>query len=1096
MCLNHDAGVELCETSEASKKSCHKEETIVMKRVVLFFALVFLPSVLFAGIYGTLTGKVTDEEGKPVPRATVQLEGTSLGAIAGLDGTYRIVKIPAGTYTVVAKAVGYQPERKVVQISADEITELNFVLRQQAIQTGEVEVVASRMVDNTRVGAITNFTTADLAAVPRETVQSTVILTPGVLAAGTGFYVRGSRPTDTEFRVDGLDLSDQFTGGTGSIGLNDFPITSQFGTEEVQVIKGGFAAEYGSLAGVVNVTIKTGREDRYEGMLRYRMDVPALFGKAKNGLKAQGSGLRRMDLGVGGPLLSRDLLGLPVTFYLSGWHEYEQYRNNGLEVRDPAGNNLGQLPNNRRWVGNLTGRIKLGITQNMNLIFGGQYGRTLLETMSWGWLYANSPGLGYKTGGGYVQLNLPEYVAKRPVANQYVSQWLARLNHTVTQSSFYEVTVSWNYNRFEASKRKIYWDMEAQQWVIPDGALDPNFITGFELWEPRDVGFLTPEGALLSERDRILDQYYLYTAQVPTEDGLLVASRPVPNPLTGYIEGGEDVISTDNPYSLQGFFSEHGNTRTFDFRWSSYFQIDGYYYSLFKTGEFDHQLKAGFEARFFELNRHYNSLPWDGNPFFDVYTDEWGGNIYTDPTDTVTKRLTSQPFKPREGSIYVQDQIRYKGIIITPGLRLDVVDPNSVARSVLNPFIPIQYQQFDTAGWFKEASVKVQLSPRLYIAYPITDRSNFNVSYAMLFDRPPFNNFYDAFNTYRLRGNQIIGDPDIKPQTVKMYEIGYSNQLTDIFALDIRAYYKDMLNLTGLSYVPAVPTPYSLITVGEYGNARGLEIELRKQPTPSDHFGFRIGYTLSQAKGTASSTGSNYWLVIVGATDPYTGGMRVFPLEEYPLDYDRPHRIDAIVNFVWGENEGPSIGGIYLLENTLLNFTGFFQSGLPYTRLDRNGNQIGEYNGERQPDYWRVDMRLEKGFSLKGLLGDLVSDNARINFFIDVINLLNRTEPVTVYARTGNPDYDGTSLNRQIGDFSAVNYYRNGDPNISITFRADQYDRAGKRLYNPMADLNNDGITTQEERYQMYQRFVQDAIARQVNYDFPRTVYFGFYLNF
>ncbi len=1069
-----------------------------MKRLfVILVGLGFLmPAALWAGIYGTLTGKVTDENGKPLPGATVMLEGTSLGAVTRADGTYRIVKIPAGTYTVVARMIGRQEARKTVRISADAIEELNFVLREKALQTKEVVVTARRLVDNTRVGAMTDFSSEDLTSIPRETVQATVILTPGVLAAGTGFYIRGGRPTHTEFRVDGLDLSDQFRGGTGSVGLNDFPITSNFGTEEVQVIKGGFAAEYGSLGGVVNVVTKTGRVDRYEGFLRYRMDIPALFGKADNGIQAQGSGSRRIDFGIGGPLLSKDVLGRPVTFYLSAWHEYEQFRGNGLGVIDPWGNNIGQLPNNRRWVGNITGRLKFGVTDNINLIVGGQYGRTLLETMSWGWLYATDPGLGYKQGGGFVQLNLPEYAAKRPVANQYLSQWIARINHTLTSSSFYELTVSWNYNRFEASKRKIYWDMEAQQWVIPDGALDPDFINGFTVWEPVDKGFLLPDGSRLSEGDRILDPYYQYLAPVPTEDGLVVASRPAPSPLTGYIEGGVDVTSTDNPYSLQSFFAEHGNTRTFDFRWSSYYQIDGYYYNLFETGEFKHQLKTGFEARFYELHRHYNSLPWDGNPFFDVYTDQWGGNLYADPNDVVTRELTSRPFRPREGAIYVQDQIQYRGIIITPGLRVDIIDPNSVARNVLNPFIPIQYQKFDTAGWFKQASVKVQVSPRLYIAYPLTDRSNFNVSYAMLFDRPPFNDFYDAFNTYRLRGNQIIGDPDIQPQTVKMYEVGYSNQLSDIFALDIRAYYKDMLNLTGLSYVPAVPTPYSLVTVGEYGNARGIEIELRKQPTSSDHFGFRLGYSLSQAKGTASSTGSNYFLVIVGATDPFTGGMRVFPLQEYPLDYDRPHRIDAVFNFVWGNDEGPSIGGIYLLENTLINFTGFYQSGLPYTRLDKNGNQIGEYNGERQPDYWRVDMRIERAFRLKEVFGDIFSDNAQISFFVDVINLLNRTEPVAVYARTGNPDYDGQNFNLRIGDFPLVNYYRDGDPNNSITYRPDQYDRAGRRLYNASVDFNNDGITTQLERYQAYQKFVQDAIARRVNYQFPRQVFFGFSVNF
>jgi hypothetical protein len=60
----------------------------------------------------------------------------------------------------------------------------------------------------------------------------------------------------------------------------------------------------------------------------------------------------------------------------------------------------------------------------------------------------------------------------------------------------------------------------------------------------------------------------------------------------------------------------------------------------------------------------------------------------------------------------------------------------------------------------------------------------------------------------------------------------------------------------------------------------------------------------------------------------------------------------------------------------------------------------------------------------------------------------------------------------------------------------DQFDRLGSRLYSVNSDLNKDGIVTQYEQFQMYQRFVNDSIRRRPLYQFPRQVYFGFNIRF
>ncbi len=54
-----------------------------MRRALLWvIAVLALPVSLWAGIYGILAGRVTDKEGKPIPGATIRIEGTTLGGFA------------------------------------------------------------------------------------------------------------------------------------------------------------------------------------------------------------------------------------------------------------------------------------------------------------------------------------------------------------------------------------------------------------------------------------------------------------------------------------------------------------------------------------------------------------------------------------------------------------------------------------------------------------------------------------------------------------------------------------------------------------------------------------------------------------------------------------------------------------------------------------------------------------------------------------------------------------------------------------------------------------------------------------------------------
>ncbi len=1060
---------------------------MMRKFIALFFlAIVLGPAILHAGIHGILKGKVLDEEGKGVIGASVMVEGTTRGTyVKSKDGAYQVANIVAGEYTIVYRSVGKPEIKKKIRISADEVTEIDVVMKDKSVEMKEIVIESSKMVEKTPSGKIDKLDTKALTSTAREGITSVIALSAGVRNDGSGFNIRGSRSSETQIRVDGFDVGNQFTGGLGAGGTKYYPMVSANATEEVQVLTGNFTAEYGEAqGGVVNSVVKTGRTDRYEGFLRYRTDLPSLYGSqasgvefvregnrlkpvsAGKGAKYQGSDENSYEFGVGGPI---PMLG-KSTFYLTGRYYNEAYRGASYEVYDPAGNNIGKLPQ-QSWVKNITGKFRFEPIKDLSLIVGGSYGISCFEINSLPWYYSTDPGIINGKSNG-----IPENVAKQNAINQIVSQLYAKINHNLNSNSFYEFSISNTSNNDENARRKSFGD--------------PNFFTGFELLDPVDNLVLNNQQQLVPGEmkngrvygDKIVDYYQSITSIGYTKDGRMKLDLPQRNPLTGYYEGAPNSSGTNNPWGLKNFTMTSGASGGFQFRYGNYWQVEGSYTNSFQTGDFSHIFKGGIDFRFFEQHRHYNSMPWDGNPFFDVYTDKFGGNIYADDPNIYAK--TSLPYKPSKYAAYVQDEIRYKGIIFNPGLRLDLFNPNSKYRTGTK-FVSIR-----SDSGFGDASIKYQISPRINVAYPITDQSVFQISYGLYFKTPEMQYMFDKFPVDVLRTGDILGNPNVEAQRTNAYSVSFKQGITDDIAVEVSAYYKDIFNQLGVKYVEDIPTPYYQYTVAEFGNAKGIEVDLRKRPTMDDHVGLRVNYSYASAVGTASDPTSNFGQTI----DQYTN-MAMFPLVPFSQPWDIRHNVNASIDFTWANNQGPSIGGIQLLENLDIDFTAVYRSGLPYTKTDLNRKPLSEINSERGPSFWRIDSRIQKGFWLSDWFG-AGAGNTYLSFFADIVNLTNNRGITGFYTATGDALDDGTSLNRKVGDFDSTPYYKDATVSNPSTYSSTQYDNYGNRLYNANADFDQNGIVTQAEKYQSYVNYVKTTMKFKGNFQTPITFSAGIALSF
>ena len=101
-----------------------------MKKLLLtaFVVLFNLSFAITVFGQGKLIGVVKDKSGNPISFSTVILNNSSFGAISGIDGTYKIEGIPAGTYTAKASIVGYTAVTKDVTIAENQNATADFIL--------------------------------------------------------------------------------------------------------------------------------------------------------------------------------------------------------------------------------------------------------------------------------------------------------------------------------------------------------------------------------------------------------------------------------------------------------------------------------------------------------------------------------------------------------------------------------------------------------------------------------------------------------------------------------------------------------------------------------------------------------------------------------------------------------------------------------------------------------------------------------------------------------------------------------------------------------------------------------------------------------
>lgn len=338
---------------------------------------------------------------------------------------------------------------------------------------------------------------------------------------------------------------------------------------------------------------------------------------------------------------------------------------------------------------------------------------------------------------------------------------------------------------------------------------------------------------------------------------------------------------------------------------------------------------------------------------------------------------------------------------------------------------------------FRDYDPAVNIMPRISFSFNISDEAVFFAHYDILTQRPTSNNRFSPIDYLFIESrNDLISNPNLKPEKTIDYELGFQQVLTKTSSLKISAYYKEMRDMIQVrNFTGAYPRPYRAFGNLDFGTVKGFTVGYDMRRTGNVRL--NANYTLQFADGTGSTTSTALALINAGLPN-----LRAIN----PLNYDQRHRIVANVDYRYGSGDqydGPvaNFGGKerQLFANMGMNLIANLGSGTPYTASSIATPITGEIspitegslNGSRLPWQFNMDMNIDKNFTLK--YGGEGEDAKQINFnvYLWVGNILNTQNINSVYRFTGVSNDDGylaaaqyqPLINSQNNPDSFSNYY-------------------------------------------------------------------------
>ncbi|MDP1678272.1 MAG: TonB-dependent receptor [Bacteroidota bacterium] len=919
-----------------------------MKSLATLCLILLTTSFLHSGTSGKISGKVNDAQtGDALVGVNVVIVGTTLGASTDIDGGFVIINIPPGEYTVRASALGHASVLQTkVRVLIDQTTEADFKLSEEVVKGEEVIIVAQRPVVQKDVASSqANISESEIQKLPVTSVTAVIGLQAGIQGGTT---IRGGASDQTAFMLDGLTLRDE---------RNNTPITgiSLSAVQDIQVQTGGFNAEYGNIrSGIVNVITKEGSPNQYTVSITGRYSPPTAKNFGGNIFDKNSYWIR--------PYLDPAVAFVGTTN--GSWDYFTQQQYQAFEGWNSISEKTMKDPNPAKHLTPLAAQqlflfqhrksadiiqpdydVDMGIGGPVIPMIGDQFGNLRFfasyrsaRTMYMIPLATND----YRDYTGQLKVTADITGGMKIMFQGLQGQQYGTTNSRTGLPGFFtspgsiasEITGGGSF-----ADSRMYSDAYWSPSKVNTNSYGTKFthilssVTSYEISINRVVSqYQTNPG-----RNRNTDSIYYFGNGYKTDEGPFGYTF---NPTTG-VNGLRMSIGFSNSRDSSKVAA---STVRFDFN----SQMDKY-----------DQIKAGVEFTYTKNDVNYASI----DPYL--------------PRSGVWSKWSTTPIR---GALYLQDKIEYEGMIANIGIRMDYSDPRGTWFEY-SPYDKALSAEFaaglDTILARVEIEKSITFSPRIGIAFPVTEYSKLFFNYGHFRQMPtPENLYLIRRSTFDQSVTRLANPNNPLPKTVS-YELGYEHSLFEQYLVRIAGYYKDITDQPALITFVSRDTKvnYSVSTPNSYADIRGFEITLQKNrgewitgflnytymASSSGRYGFGFVYENAADQRTYERDNRE--------TDLYQSKPVPSPYARFSLDLFTPIDYDPM-----GSNG-------FLFYDWRLNFTGSWQNGNYFTWAGGGGASIpGIRNNMQYKDNYFLDMRVSKSFKILG---------AELLLFMDIFNLPN-----------------------------------------------------------------------------------------------------------
>ncbi len=228
---------------------------------VMLMLLVSMSAFADGTQLGTISGRVTDQSGAPIPGATVEItnqeKGISRSKTTDAEGKYIFPLLHPGPYKVTITLSGFDTfvaNNTIVEVG--KTTNVNSKLRLSATSETITVLGDVPIVDKTNASDTTTISSQLAQRLPiGRSYQALALTMPGVVLPGNAnanANFHGALFTDNLYLFDGIDTTDPTTGGFGQ----NFTYEA---IQEVSVTTSAASADYGrAVGGIINVITKSG----------------------------------------------------------------------------------------------------------------------------------------------------------------------------------------------------------------------------------------------------------------------------------------------------------------------------------------------------------------------------------------------------------------------------------------------------------------------------------------------------------------------------------------------------------------------------------------------------------------------------------------------------------------------------------------------------------------------------------------------------------------------------------------------------------------------------------------------------------------------